>query len=312
MVHIIAHIIGMDEIHKRNFIKELPNNIKILDIDAIQQLIYNDKDIVEQKKLWSEISQKINVMRKQSRLLINKSNFQLEIKDLLNDRKEIKKRMHEIWKDKMSLEITNKLESLDQHHVVIIGFNIFPKDYRVKVNLPIKDIATTDKVFNKIIYEIDPKSFASNQIKFYLKCYSNKIIKGNFALNLLDVNYLSTKYDKFTTYYQKLGYEYAPKENLMDLIKKLDEQINELDTLPEYLYIATRYKSDDVIPVNTNTPIEGFKTKTEAIENLKTKINATIPIYLYEIKADQFILADGKLIANKTLYPSNMESMLLT
>lgn len=50
MSNIIAHLIGIDEIHKKKLIDMLPKNISVIDLDLYQQNIYNHKEIIEQKK----------------------------------------------------------------------------------------------------------------------------------------------------------------------------------------------------------------------------------------------------------------------
>ena len=315
MSNIIGHIIGIDEINKRILIKQLPRNIKVIDLDNIQQQVHNHKDIQKQKLLWSQISQNIIILKKQNALIGSKNvktkNIENEIKQLMSERNIIRQTMHNIWKDNMSNIIYQQLDKYDKYHVLFIGINIHPKDFRVKVNIPIP-VLQTKEYFNKIIFDVSPTTFASNQIRFYLDNYSDLIIRGKFSLDFLKLDYLVNRYEKFSLFYSKLDYTHVPNDELLIVVKKLDKQLLRIEKIPHHIYVATLYKSGDIIPVNTKTPIQGFLTKEAAIENIKSQVNANKPIYIYEVKAEQFHMLDGKLVATQVLNPINEESMLLT
>ena len=66
---IIGHIIGLDEIHKSHIIKKLSKNVAIIDLDIMQQKIYNNNDITKKKQEWANITKHIVVQRKQKILL---------------------------------------------------------------------------------------------------------------------------------------------------------------------------------------------------------------------------------------------------
>ena len=256
--------------------------------------------------------------RKQKNLIGSKrmqsTNIDAKIKKLMAKRNTIRQNIHHLWKNKMSDSINKQLDPMQ--HILFIGFNIFPKDYRVKINLPMAPLQINignNIYLNKIFYDIRPSSYAANQIKFYLKAYTDKIVRGAFPLNLLNTQYLGNKYEKFTEYYYKQGYSPVPHNNLIDLIKQLNKQlINRDKIIDKTVYIATLYKAGDTIPVNGRTPIEGFLNKEDAITNIKTKIKHNAPIYLYKISADQFNMVDGKLFATQSLNPTNEETLLLT
>lgn len=313
----VAHVIGLDEIHKKNLIKQLPRHIMAIDLDNIQQTIYNHKDITKQKLIWSQISNDILVKRKQKKLIgskrIKTNNLDKEIKKLMYKRNIIRKNIHNTWKDKM-LEMIDKIrEQHSKQNILYLGYNIFPKDYRVKINIPIPISPNYSKYSNKIIFDVRASNYAANQIKFYLKTYSERIIKGNFPLNLLKKEYLVEKYEKITQFYDKQGYKPVQQDKLMDAILLLDKQVLDLKKISDKnIFVATLFKSGDTIPVNKNMPIEGFLTKQEAINNIRPKIKKNVPIFLYEIKAEQFQMANGKIIATKPINPLNEESFLLT
>lgn len=313
MSNIIGHIIGMDEIHKSIFQKQIPKSIKIVDLDHLQQCIYNHEKIAYQKKKWAQISNKINILRKQKSLLGSKSNIGHEIKKLLLERNNVRQKIHSIWREKMSQSIEDAMTSINGYYILFIGFNIFPKDYRVKVNIPLTVNNTNNNEYqNQIIFNIKSSDYASNQIRYYLEQYADRIVRGVFPLNLLKVDYLTNKYDKFTQHYFKQGYDIISKNSIVEHLQKLISQLSEIQKITGNVYVATLYRAIDIIPVNTKTPIQAFLTKEEAINDLKTKIKNITPIFIYEIKPEQFTLTNGKLFAVKDIHPINEESLLLT
>lgn len=317
MNNIIAHIVGLDEIHKNKLIKKLPQTITVIDLDKIQHLIYNDRDIIKQKNIWSSLTREMNLYHKQQKLIGSKrtkTNFIYEnIRKTNRKRDIIKKRIHKLWKTKMGSLINTKLNVNKKNNFIFIGFNIFPKDYRVRFNLPINDIYINSsiKIYNKLIFEIKPKIYAANQIKYYLHTFANKIINGTFPLNLLKIDYLANKYDKFTTFYYKLGYNFIKNDDILKMIMNLYKIfISKKDT--SKVYLATLYKSSNNIPIDINRPIEGYFTRKEAINAIKKKINKPTTIYLYELNMGQFNVVNNKLIATKELKPLKEEMLFLT
>lgn len=312
---IIAHIIGLDEIHKHRLTKKFFGNVSFIDLDIIQQKIYNNEEITKRKQAWSETTQKIIIAKKQKNMIGGASNnIDTTIKELLQTRNKIRQEIHQIWRDKMSNEIDKQINNKPGKHIIFIGFNIFPKDYRVKINLPIKNFSVNNNNNqNRIVYETNPGKYASNQIKYYLKKYSDKIIRGKFPLNLLNTEYLSGKYDKFCQYYYRQGYNNILENDIYNKIASLIKHVETLEKIANQdVYVATLFKSADVIPVNAKTPIQGFLKREDAIANLKEKIGADTAIYIYKIKADQFSMVDGKLIATQPIYPMDEESILLS
>lgn len=313
MSNIIGHIIGIDEIHKSILQKQIPKMIKIVDLDYLQQCIYNHEKIVYQKKKWARISNMINILRKQKSLLESKNNINYEIKDLLAERNVVRQKIHSIWREKMNASIEEAISSINQYYILFVGFNIFPKDYRVKINIPLTvNNDGNNEYQNKIIFNVKSSVYASNQIKHYLEQYADRIIRGIFPLNLLKLDYLTNKYEKFTQHYFKQGYDIVPQNDILGHLHKLIDQISQIKKIAGNVYVATLYRAIDVIPVNTKTPIQAFISKEEAINDMKSKVKNITPIFVYEIKPEQFTLNNGKLFATKDIYPINEESLLLT
>lgn len=320
MNNTVCHIIGLDEIHKKNLIKQLIPEIKIIDLDNIQQIVYNHKDLIKQKIIWDQLSNNINIKQKQKKLIESKqvgTGIDIEIKKLVAKRNMTKKNVYNLWKNKISELIEEELSTLsdDKKNIIFVGFNVFPKDYRIRVNisLPVPSMIDRKLFFNKILYDVNPQTYAANQIKYYLYTYTDRIIKGTFPLDLLKTDYLVNKYEKFSSFYEKLGYVPVYQKDLIPIIQKLNHQLSTIkEIIRQNVFVATKYRSGKSIPVNTKTPIEGFITKEEAVNNIQTKLKKNVPIYIYEIEADQFNIIDGKLFATQTLYPLNEESHLLT
>ncbi|QGR54020.1 hypothetical protein [Moumouvirus maliensis] len=309
MNNILCHIIGLDEIHKKKLIKS-HKNIEFIDLDDIQQKIHNDEDILNQKNIWNEMSKKICILK-------NQKIFD-EINDLVDERNKIKKQIHNLWKEKIKKYYYDRIDKCKNKTIIILGFNIFPKDYRIKFNLDMLIYSTNydNKYYNnKIIYDISPIDYACNQIKYYLNKYQDKIIKGTFPLNLLKQDYLISKYQKFTDFYLKQGYNFVTKDFINNIINQFYHMQNEYSgkiKTSNIIYIAITFKAGKIIPANKKMPIEGFMTRIEALDNLKPKINNTTPVYLYESNIDQFEIQNGKFISTKPINIINEESLLLT
>lgn len=317
MNNILAHIVGLDEIHKNKLIKKLPQSIKVIDLDKIQQLIYNDKDIIKQKNIWGTLTKEINLYHRQQKLIGSKrtkTNFIHDnVRKTNRKRNIIKRHIHKLWKTKMETLTNTELYINRKNNIVFIGFNIFPKDYRIRFTIPLNDlyINSSIKIYNKLIFETKSKIYAANQIKYYIHKFENKIINGTFPLNLLKIDYLANKYDKFTTFYYKLGYHFIQSEDILKMITNLNK-ISLSKKNVSKVYLATLYKSSNSIPVDINRPIEGYYTRKEAINAIKKKINKPTTIFLYELNIGQFNIVNNKLLATKELKPLKEEMLLLT
>ena len=218
-----------------------------------------------------------------------------KLQKLIKKRNDIKVDIHETWKYKME----NAMVTKENH--ILIGFNIFPKDYRIKVNV---------ESSNKFLFNIKPTIYASNQIKFHIERYADMIINGSFPLRLLNFEYLKNRYDKFITYYGQQGYELYDINEIISKIKLLDDDNKSLKN--SVVYIATLFKSINTIPVGNRMQIEGFVKKQDAINRIKNKLSSSSPIYVYSIKGDQFEMINGKLIATSVLTPFEEESIMVS
>jgi hypothetical protein len=320
MTKIVGHIVGMDEIHKRKFIHSLEKinpSIRVIDLDRLQQLIYNHKDTIKQKLIWSQVSKDVITFQNQKKLLgskkVSHKNIDTKIKEFMQKRNDIKRNIHDIWKDMMKKHINSEIESNPNAHILFVGFNIFPKDFRIKVNLDMSNIPANSKNPNKIIINIKSDMYAMNQIKYYLTAHHNKIIKGVFPINLLKSSYVGEKYEKVTNYYHNHDYQLIDQEKLLDIISKLVEQITVQDRIKnQTFFIATLFKSEDLIPIGQNKSMEVFLTKDEAVNAVKSKIKKNRPIFVYQIDSSSVVFLENKYYLNSGVQPINEESILLT
>ena len=67
--NIICHIVGLDEINKQKLLESIPKHIIVIDLDVIQQKIYNDADLTTKKRLWEQISKNINLIKKKNNIV---------------------------------------------------------------------------------------------------------------------------------------------------------------------------------------------------------------------------------------------------
>ena len=222
MNNIIGHIVGLDELHKQNLITSLAKHIKIIDLDSFQQKVYNHTDISKLKMAWNQTSKDISVLRKQKKISGSKRKKLLatekQIKKLMIKRNKIKDMIHSNWRKHMIDRINKSLHKSNTRHILFLGFNIFPKDYRQKIVLPVSPT-------HRFLIEMSNKKYSENQIKYYLNTYGEKIIKGTFPLRLLEKTYLESKYDKFITFYDKHGYKFSPLDKIRNEVISIDKEL---------------------------------------------------------------------------------------
>ena len=303
---IIGHIVGIDEINKSRLTRQFSKNIAIIDLDRIQQFVYNNREIIKQKLSWAQLSNDIVALQKQKKNLeskkANTKNIIVNIKKTMARRNGIKKQIHTLWKTLME-KLINGGKNTAVMSILFIGYNIFPKDYRVKIDLQLPETALT------CIYQTDYSEYSNNQIQYYLDKYRDKIIKGTFPLNLLDGSYITKKYAKVCEFYDRLGYQYLDTNTLIKRIKK-----NRIPAAKPTYYLATLYKSTNIIPVNYRTPIELFLTKKEAIDAVSRSIKRPTnrQIYLYHINTTDIQKKSGRLYTKKSVIPHKEKLIILS
>lgn len=282
---IIGHIVGLDEIHK-NKLSKILTNIKIIDLDHIQQAVYNKETIIKEKINWTQANRDIALKQKQKRVLKNDkgiARLDNQIKKLLIKRKNINKNIHDLWREKINDILISEINSCAKDYILFVGYHIFPKDFRIRVKLPINEM----KINNRLIYNISSEKYAANQIKYYLKVYQNKIINGAFPIKLLQKEYLVDRHEKLNNLYDKLGYkllsEKPIREHLLELIKEHQEILKEnirtetdiINTETESVLPETEYNDIkvDMIGADIKDGENTFDLTSESV------INNESPIY---------------------------------
>lgn len=268
----ICHLVCLDEIHKMNLIKQISKNISIIDLDSIQLFVQKSPEIRKEKMIWSKISSKIYTIKKKQQILCksgtskikyDKQIFENQIKRQINLKNKTKIKIHNIWKNKMLFEIKKKINLINNNYI-FVGFNIYPKDYRIKVDL---DLDKSSKINNCIAFDIHSKLYAANQIKYYLHAYSNKIINGEFPLNLLKIEYLCEKYDKIVNYYSKKNYILKNKHQIINYIENINLKIKENIKLQSISKSIFTHGSNITSLCNTHTNTDN-KVKIEDEHNI--------------------------------------------
>jgi hypothetical protein len=292
MINPLCHIVAIDEITKKNFISTIIKLVNIVDLDLIQYDIHNCNYMKKLKNEWKILNTQILNNRKviklnniRGRKLIGKNN------NLMNEQSELNKKIHNYWIKKM----IHNIEKIDDPKI-ILGFNIFPKDYRVKIEL--------SPECPKIIYKLTSNEYTSNQIKYYLKTFENAISKGEFNMDLIKYDFIKKKYDKFTKFYLSKGYHILSDEQIFDKLNLCEKH--------KFLYIATRAPSKELIPVNTKTPVQAFLTKRDAVNNIRKYIKKNDMIYIYEIDPKTFEENQGKYFTKQLIFPLNEDVITLS
>jgi len=257
---LLCHIVGLNNVIKKDFIEMCENNIdkKIIveDIDDISKIIMNDDKYL---KLLDQYNDPISIGR----------------------RKEILHELSIIWKNIMVKEIQNILESNNDSCVILLGLSNYVMDHRIKIDMPTK---------NLFFVNIDPIINAKQIIDFNLDKFREHIIDGKFPLSYLNLSFLIEQREELRDLYIAKGY----------LLKHYDALIRWIESKGcssaiERVYVASFMRHDDHIDYITNGV--GYSTKWMAISALfpKTSIkrallydNKTMIPHLTEIVPNAF------------------------
>ena len=252
---IIAHIAGLTD-HTRvefyNILKksQLVDFVEIIDLDIITAKIIEDNNM-------ETLFAKFEYYSERSK---NQDLTQLENKSALVKSKQLEKKMFQYWKVRMEYYI-NKLSSISNKKIILIGYLSFFKNHRIYLNLNI-----VTKFFLKVNYIDHAKSI----IKHNLENSKNDIIDGNFDLNYLNADFLIKKRIQLQTIYSKISY----------IIMSLTSIINTLElyyqtSIPDVLYYASFIKYDKKIPNMANI-IHTYSQEWVAISSILTTSNSKI------------------------------------
>lgn len=305
-VPIVGHYVGMDDIHKGKLLRRIADQVSLIDLDEMQRQIYNSAAMTVLKKKWKKISEEITQLQRQKRLTKSKNTGLLEkLEKKRKARDLVRDEIYQKWKEEME-ELIEQACDRASKPILFIGFNIYPKDYRVMVSLP---MIRADR---RWFFDIVPQTFASNQIKHNLQTYQDRIIKGTFPIDLIRLDYLAAKYTKFTSYYLRKKYAPLSKDRALDQINKVLAEIATAATLPEYLYYASSIAHGDTIVPRKREPIIGYASKDEALAEIRSKVKPMSVVQLYQIASSQFQLVDGRCQSLNPVFPVSVESILIT
>lgn len=351
---VIGHIVALDDIHRIRLIKRLQRDgsICLLDLDLQQMKVYNSLEMVEWRKQFHHIHDRIVRWKKQLKLVVDEK-IQSKLAREQEKLKKIRKKMQMLWSESMIEFITetSSMRNCNNCGILYIGSNMYPGDYRIAIDLMLPSSSL------KIIAEYDANMYAVHQIKYYLSTQKKRISTGGFPLDNLRTEYLTNKYDKFVSRYEKLGYQLIPykkilqrppiRDSIYDIIimsdvvshtsKNLSVSLVSIRSLEEtsvrasehekndtslkteriaskdVLFVALLYKSGETIVVTKGKPIQGYISKKEAIEAVKKRLKRPAPIYIYELDACQFEFVKGKYFSKEELIVvSNSETVMLT
>ena len=305
MQPVIGHFIGLDSIHKTKLIRKISDRVSVIDLDSLQHTIYNSPQVTSLKKKWEEITAEINRHQKEKKVVGSKNTIHKKIEKLRQKRDGIRDEIYEHWKEMMGNEI-ERLHQEAQLPVLFLGFNIYPKDYRVSV--PVPSLPSNGCWF----FDTVPQSYASNQIKYHLDTYRDRIIKGIFPTNLLNLDYLAAKYSKFTAYYLRKKYTPLSKKNWSEAIQQRLEEIEETKRLPEVVYYASKINHGDTILPKKGKPLVFYLTSQEALDSIRETGAPMSVIHLYRVPSCQCQVVNGICQSIQAVFPSDSESVLLT
>jgi hypothetical protein len=303
---IVGHYVGMDDIHKAKLLRKINDKITVIDLDDMQRTIYNCQKVSILKKKWKEINEEIIRLQRQKRIVGSKNNALVKkIEKKKKSRDGTRDEIYQIWRDDMN-EMIEKSCDLAIKPILFIGFNIYPKDYRVMAVLP---LIRDDR---KWFFDIVPDAFASNQIKHNLQTYQERIIKGTFPIDLIRFDYLKGRYSKFTAHYIRKKYHPLSKFQSLNRIETVLAEIEQTSSLPENLYYASMITHGDTILPKKKEPIVAYVTKDEALDAIRQKVKPMSVVQLYQISSSQFQLVNGVCQSHNPVSPSSVESILIT
>ena len=301
MSNILGHIVCVDDDVKKK-LKDDFTYINFIDIDLIQNMAYNDENIQTYKNQIIKLSEEIKMSSKKLKILINQeNNMKIDTEKIIKNINKKKKRratirsdMKSTWKETCKQLIDKNISKSKITFHLFIGYNVYPYDHRIKIDLGIK--MRQDKIPTHIIYDIDTETYAENQIRFYLKNYQNKIIRGEFNLNLLKKDHIIKRFEKLLELYDNIGYKFIASSSINSHVYKLYKIVKDSEILQNrVIYFTTFHRVKNLIPVNSKTPLEGFHDRDEAILRAKNNNKKNLPIYLYKTSGENFKLIGNKL-----------------
>lgn len=292
MSNIIGHIVCIDDAHKQKLIDDF-SYINIIDLDLIQNNAYNTDIVRDYKEKLNKLSDTIKLLNKKIKLILE-SKMKIDTDKILDIIEKKKKRraairsyLKQSWREQCEYLIAESLQKSKKEFTLFIGYHIYPYDHRIKINLGFKI-----NNLNSIIYNTDSDIYVEDQIRFYLDTYRDKIIAGNFNVNLLKKEHIIKRYSKLLDFYDGLGYKFVDADKINSCIYKLYRIIKDSAQIKNKdVYFATKYKLHGKIPINQSHPLEGYLDRDLALE-----IHGS-DAFVYRASGDNFKLVGDKLFA---------------
>ena len=268
--NIIAHIAGLTEQSKQDFIKALNKSslihkIDIVDIDLMTNKIIEDNNM---EILFTKYEYYFSRIK-------DKSLSQIENKMSLQKSKIIEKKMFQYWKVKLEYKIKSIVNKSNKK-ILLVGYISFFKNHKININL---DINT--KFFVKVDYTTHAKSI----IKYNLEHSKEEIINGDFDLNYLDCDFLVKKRIQLQNIYNKINYVVINVNSIINILE-LNNQID----IPNVLYFASFNEYDKKIPILNDIIITYteewlalssiLNSQNENTNNIEKGINKSGKLYL--------------------------------
>lgn len=192
---LVCHIIGFNSKNKKQFYNSVNSEIyNIIDLDELNNQIYNDKQLDKMYKEYTKYKQ-------------NK-----------NDKyKDIDKQMTDYW----NLEMINKINSLlsSSKKNIFIGLNIHYKNQSKKLTINTK---------NNFIIKSNLHEDTKILIEQNLDSYRELIINGKYPLEYINYDFIYKKKENIYNIYIKTGYI---EKTIDDIIQSLELLNNKTDVL---------------------------------------------------------------------------------
>lgn len=312
---IIGHIVCLDDKTKKKLIDDF-SYINIIDLDKIANDSYNNEEVQQYKNQMIKLSEGIAALQKKIKLLQVDNKIKVSIDKLIdivskkkNRRCILRSYLKSTWKSTCNEMIDDLIKKSKLSYHLFIGYNVYPYDHRIKIDLGLK--MRQDRIPTHIIYDIDTDVYAQCQIQFYLDTYREKIIRGQFNLNLLKKEHVTKRFEKLLEYYDGINYKFISPESINSHIYMLYKIAKDSVSVQDrVIYFATYHRIKNNIPINPKHPLEGFVDRSEAINRARELNTKKLPIYLYKTTGNNFNLVGGKLLAYANCDVELSESIL--
>jgi hypothetical protein len=274
---IIAHIVGLPNIMKEQFINDFKTfknnkNTLLVDLDNITMQIISDKDVVILYNKLDELNDK------------KKGNKQFQ-KTVNNAIKDIESKINDFWKSKIDNFLLKEINK--NKNIICIGMSTYFKNHKIGIK-----IITPNKLFIKLNLFENARCI----IEENLDIHRDEIINGSFDLNYLDVNYLVRRREDLQDIYNKMGYQLKSYNDICKI-----SQLAMQEVIPDSLYFVdyneiskkdikkkkniTAYTSEwlAIVSILKNKITKGYQNKKPYIQELVLngfeELNE--PLYLY-------------------------------